>query len=215
MTVWDHRHPPQSAYRHPRLAELIFTVDKLLRQRYGVLEYCSHPSCIFRIEICPSRRNLTLHDGTRLCVGDRIARLHFWNEQVPARHSYTSQMLWAREFHRRIAISLTELARYLRAQPSLYDVNVVCGEVASAVGDHSSAKIAHIMRHYGFEAMLSPEPVPLREHLFRLGENVLISFIMLAQNAQALRVDALRRTRVPIFISRQTLERKFGSIESA
>jgi hypothetical protein len=38
---------------------------------------------------------------------------------------------------------------------------------------------------------------------------------MLAQNADAPRVDTLRRTRVPIFISRQTLERKFGSIEPA
>ena len=214
MTVWESgdRHPQQSPYSHPRLAELIFKLDKLLRQRYGVLEYSSHPSCIFRIQICSSRRNLTLRDGTRLCAGDRIARLHYWNEQVPARHCYTSQMLWAREFHRRIAISLTELAHYLRMQACLADVNVVCGDVASAVGEQSSAQIAHIMRRYGFEAMLLPEPVPLRERVIRLGENIMISLIMLAQNADAPRVDTLRRTRVPIFISRQTLERKFGSI---
>jgi hypothetical protein len=49
--------------------------------------------------------------------------------------------------------------------------------------------------------------------LIRLGENILISLIVLAQNADALRVDTLRRTRVPIYISRQTLEQKFGSIE--
>jgi len=212
MTVWESDNSQQSPYSHPRLAELIFALDRLLRQRYGVLEYSSHPSCIFRIQICPSRRNLMLRDGTRLCAGDRIARLHYWNEQVPARHRYTSQMLWAQEFHRRIAISLTELARYLHAQPSLADVNVVYGDVASAVGEHSCAQIAHIMRRYGFEAMLLPEPVLLRERLTRLRENILISFIMLAQNADALRVDTLRRTRVPIFISRQTLERKFGSI---
>jgi hypothetical protein len=213
MTVWesDNRHPQQSPYSHPRLAELIFALDKLLRQRNGVLEYSSHRSCIFRIEICSSRRNLTLRDGTRLSAGDRIARLHYWNEQVPARHLYTSQMLWAREFHRRIAISLTELARYLRAQSDLADVNVVCGDVASAVSEQSG-QIAHIMRRYGFEAILVPEPLLLRERLIRLGENILISLIVLAQNADALRVDSLRRTRVPIYISRQTLEQKFGSI---
>jgi hypothetical protein len=71
------------------------------------------------------------------------------------------------------------------------------------------------MRRYGFEALLLPEPVLLRERLIRLGQNILISLIMLAQNADAPRVDTLRRTRVPIFISRQTLERKFGSIEPA
>jgi hypothetical protein len=120
-------------------------------------------------------------------------------------------MLWAREFHRRIAISLTELARYLRAQSDLADVNVVCGDVASAVSEQSG-QIAHIMRRYGFEAILVPEPLLLRERLIRLGENILISLIVLAQNADALRVDSLRRTRVPIYISRQTLEQKFGNI---
>jgi hypothetical protein len=185
-----------------------------LRRRYGVLEYSSHPSCIFRIEICPSRRNLTLRDGTRVSAGDRIARLHYWNEQVPAKRLYTSQMVWAREFHRRIAISLTELARYLRAQSDLADVNVVCGEVASAVSEQNR-QIAHIMRHYGFEAILVPEPLPVRERLIRLGENILISLMVLAQNADALRVDSLRRTRVPIYISRQTLDEKFGSIGRA
>jgi hypothetical protein len=214
MTVWEshNRHPQQSPYSHPRLAELIFALDKLLRQRYGVLEYSSHPSCIFRIEICPSCRNLTLRDGTRVSAGDRIARLHYWNEQVPATRLYTSQMVWAREFHRRIAISLTELARYLRAQSDLADVNVICGDVASAVSEQSR-QIAHIMRRYGFEAILVPEPLLLRGRLIRLGENILISLIVLAQNADALRVDTLRRTRVPIYISRQTLEQKFGSIE--
>jgi hypothetical protein len=206
--------PATISYSHPRLAELIFALDKLLRQRYGVLEYSSHPSCIFRIEICPSRRNLTLRDGTRVSAGDRIARLHYWNEQVPAKRLYTSQMVWAREFHRRIAISLTELARYLRAQSDLSDVNVVCGEVASAMSEQSR-QIAHIMRHYGFEAILVPEPLPVRERLIRLGENILISLMVLAQNADALRVDSLRRTRVPIYISRQTLDEKFGSIGRA
>lgn len=214
MTVWesDNRPPQRAPHRRPRLAELIFALDKLLRQRYGVLEYSSHPSCIFRIEICPSRRDLTLRDGTRLCAGDRIARLHFWNEQVPSRHRYTSGMLWAREFHRRIAISLAELARYLRAQPDLADVKVVCGDVASAAGDQCD-QIANIMRRYGFEAMLLPEPPPWRERLTRLGENIMISLIVLAHDADALSVDTLRRTRVPIYISRQTLEQKFGSIE--
>jgi hypothetical protein len=213
MTVWesDNRPPQRSPYSHPRLAELIFALDKLLRQRYGVLEYSSHPSCIFRIEICPSGRNLTLRDGTRVRAGDRIARLHYWNEQMPATRLYASQMVWAREFHRRIAISLTELARYLRAQSDLADVNVVCGDVASAAGDQRG-QIAHIMRRYGFEAILVAEPLLLRERLSRLGENILISLMVLAQNADALRGDTLRRTRVPIYISRQTLEQKFGSI---
>ena len=35
------------------------------------------------------------------------------------------------------------------------------------------------MAYYGFETIPEPHPLPLRERLHRLGENILISFIVL------------------------------------
>jgi hypothetical protein len=48
--------------------------------------------------------------------------------------------------------------------------------------------------------------------LHRFGENVLISLIVFAQNAGTLRPDTLRRVRVPIYLSRRTLDGKFGHV---
>jgi hypothetical protein len=57
---------------------------------------------------------------------------------------------------------------------------------------------------------MEPTRLPIGKQLHRLGENVLISLTVLAQNARALRFDTLRRARVPIYLSRRVLERKFG-----
>jgi hypothetical protein len=46
--------------------------------------------------------------------------------------------------------------------------------------------------------------------LNRLGENILISMIILAHNPGALHLDTLSRVRVPIYLSRRALEREFG-----
>ena len=67
------------------------------------------------------------------------------------------------------------------------------------------------MARYGFEAVAEPERLTLGERLHRFGENILISLIVLAQNAAALRADTLRRARLPIYLSRHALERRFGA----
>jgi hypothetical protein len=43
------------------------------------------------------------------------------------------------------------------------------------------------------------------------GENILISMIVLAQNASALRADTLWRDRTLVVLSRQTLQRRYGA----
>jgi hypothetical protein len=211
MTLWDtnDRRAERSPYSHPWLAELLFALDRYLRRRKDVLEYSSNRSCIFRVEICSSRRNLALRDGVRLRAGERIAKLHYWNEQMPSTRRYANGVAWAREFHRCIALSLTELARYLQMKADFEDVKVVCAEVTSAVSEQSR-QITHIMARYGFETIYDSDPPPFRERLIRLGENVLISLLVFVQNADTLRIDSLRRTRVPIYLSRRELERRFG-----
>ena len=61
------------------------------------------------------------------------------------------------------------------------------------------------MAYYGFETIPETASLPLRERLHRLGENILISLIVLAHNAGALRSDTLARVRVPIFLSRRVV----------
>lgn len=215
MAVWaSAKHSADARYSHPWLAGAIFALDTRLRRRHSVVEYSADPSCIFRLDITRSRRRLTLRDGTRLHPGQRVARLHFWNEHIPPVPQQGTTIRWARQMQRSISTSLRELARYLSSRADLSDVCTICGDVPSATRAQWQ-QIEYIMGYYGFETVMEPDLLPLRERIHRLGENILISLIVFAQNADTLRLDTLGRVRVPIYLSRRTLEQKFGGASAA
>lgn len=210
MAVWDSAAQlSQPRHSHPWLAGLLFSFDKHLRRRQAVFEYSRRPSCIFRVEITSSQRQLALRDGTRLYLGQRVARLHYWNEHVPPMPKEGPTIAWARRMQQSIAIALRELARYLAGRADLNDIAVICADVPNGTSAQRN-KLARIMAHYGFEAIIEPEHLSLGARLNRFAENILISLIVLAQNAAALRSNTLMRARLPIFLSRRVLEKRFG-----
>jgi hypothetical protein len=210
MAVWDSA-ARTTGWRPSRrwLADAVGLLDRRLRREQAVFEYTRHPACVFRLDINSAVKALVLRDGTRVHPGQRVARLHFWNEQVPAIPKGGATIAWARQLQRAIATSLRELASFLASRPDLADVALVCGEVPSGTRAQSE-QVARIMAHYGFEAIVEPEHLSVGERLHRLGENILISMILLAHNPGALHLDTLNRVRVPIHMSRRALERKFG-----
>jgi hypothetical protein len=210
MAVWDsaERKSPRS---RSWLAELLCVLDARLRRRQAVFEYTDNPTCVFRLDVSSSGRPLALRDGTRVLPGRRIARLHFWNEQIPPMPENGATIAWAGQMQRAIATSLRELASYLAARPDLGDVAMICADVPSGTRTQSE-QLARIMARYGFEANMEPEHLPIGERLHRFGENILISLIVFAHNPSALRPDTLRRVRVPIYLSRRVLEKEFGRL---
>jgi hypothetical protein len=210
MAMWDSAaHRLRSPYSHPWLADAVSAFDAWQRRRQAVFEFTRHPSCVFRLDICRAHRPLVLADGTRVRPGQGIARLHFWNEQIPPMPKNGATIGWARQMQRAIVISLRELARYLASQPELDEITVICADVPSAT-KNQSGQLARIMAYYGFETIASPARLPPGERLRRFGENILISLIVLVHNARALRPDTLWRVRVPIYLSRRTLEKNFA-----
>jgi hypothetical protein len=211
MAAWESapRNAP-SPYSHPWLAEAIFALDVWLRHRQGVIEYSTHPRCLFRLQIGRSRRQVLLHDGTFVGRGQRIARLHFWNDHIPPVPEGGTTIRWARQMRHGIAISLGEMVRYWASRPDLDDVVAICGDVPCATQSQAQ-QVAHIMAYYGFETIFEEESPPFGERLHRFGENILISLTVLAQNSVTLRADTLRRVRVPIYLSRRSLAERFGS----
>ena len=173
------------------------------RRRQAVFEYTRNPACIFRLDITRAPRELTLRDGTLVRPGDRVARLHFWNEQIPTLPEDGATIAWARRMQRAIGVSLQELAHYLAGQPDLADIAVDLrptsrpGRSRRAGSSPASWPTTALRR--------SPSRIRCRwrERLHRFGENILISLIVLAHNAGALRRDTLRRVRVPIYLSRR------------
>jgi hypothetical protein len=210
MAVWDSaKSSVASPYSHPWLAEIIFAFDARLRRQQAVIEYSPDPACIFRIEIACAGGQFMLRDGTLLQTGERVARLHFWNEHIPPMPPGGATIPWARRLQKNISLSLRELARHLSSRPDLNDIRVICADVPSGTKSQSR-QIAHIMAYYGFETRGENDRLPLRESVHRFGENILISLTVFAQNPAALRSDTLMRVRVPIYLSRQTLERRFS-----
>jgi hypothetical protein len=205
MAMWDSAQQ-RTRSRHSRLwlAGVLFAFDVWMRRRQGVFEYTRNPSCVFRLDISRSPRALVLRDGTRVDAGQRIARLHFWNEQIPPVPKNGATIAWARQMQQVIMTSLGELACYLASRPDLSDIAVVCADVPSGTRTQSG-QLARIMGRYGFETISEQEHLPLGERLHRLGENILISLIIFARNAGALRRDTLKRVRLPIYLSRRAL----------
>jgi hypothetical protein len=210
MAVWDSAKRVRSPHSHPWLARAIFALDTRLRRRLAVIEYSAHPSCIFRLGIARSRRGLALRDGTRLQAGDRVAQLHFWNEHMPPVPHNGATIGWARGVRQDAVTSLRELVHYLASRPDLHDINVICADLPSGT-QAQSQQIARIMEYFRFEVFNGDEPLSVGERIHRFGENILISLTVFAQNAAALRLDTMSRVRVPIYLSRRTLEEKFGS----
>jgi hypothetical protein len=199
----------KASFSHPWLAEAIFALDSRLRRRHKVVEYSADPQCIFRLDIAHASRACILSDGTRLRAGQRIAQLHFWNEQIPSLPQKGATIGWARAMKRRIEFSMQELASYLSSRSDLHDIAVISAAVPCGTRAQC-AQLGRIMAHYGFEMIAAQEPQSIVERAHRLGENVLISLIVFARNAKALRLDSLSRVRLPIYLSRRSMEERFG-----
>jgi hypothetical protein len=73
------------------------------------------------------------------------------------------------------------------------------------------AQLMSIMRRFGFEPPRDAEGARLDAPLRLLGENILISAMVLAQNPVVFRSESLWRVRTPVFVSRAALITRFGA----
>jgi hypothetical protein len=194
---------------HPWLEAVVAALDDRLRLRHGVFEYSRNPDCLFRIQIINSDDDLILSDGVTVRAGDRLINLHVWNEQFPRFPRYRPTLAWARQVDRAFDISLRELAAYLAARSDLGDVVAICGNMGFSSAARS-AQLARYVARFGFERVAAPSAASLWQQMHLLGQNILISMMVLARNAAALRADTLRRDRTLVFMSRQTLQRRYG-----
>ena len=195
---------------HPLLYQLVFVLDAWLRRWHAVTEYSADPRCIFRIQVAQCDRDITLADGTSARAGDPAVDLHIWNEQMPRMPSQGPSLTWARHVCRCVEISLRELARYLRAHPELRDVAVVRGNIVFCVAEQSD-QMVRVCRRFGFEMVDCGGPDTLGAYIHRLGQNVLVSLMVLALNGVAIRPSSLRRVRLQAYLSRKVLISQFGN----
>jgi hypothetical protein len=163
------------------------------------------------MQIIHSTEDLRLDDGTCLRPGDRIVDLHIWNQQVPAMSGKGATLAWARRMHDGFKRSLNELASHLAARSDVDDI-VVVRAVAALGADDRADKISRMLSRFGFEIIMQRETPSVTQKIRRFGENILISLMVLAYNPIALRPDTLMRGRVHGYLSRRTLDRRYGAV---
>jgi hypothetical protein len=202
--------PAVGRHRHSWLKRIVFSLDSALRRWQAVVEYTSDPSCILRIRVARLDRDLVLADGTSARAGDRFIDLHLWNEQIPAMPKEGASIAWARQMRVCFQQSLRQLARYLAARPDLEDACVVRCTLMFA-GPERDSQMIRLLGRYGFGLVPGSSPPTLGECARRFGENILTSLIVFTRNAASLRRDTLRRGRTRVFMSRRTLEQRYGS----
>jgi hypothetical protein len=189
------------------LASAVAALDARLRRLGSVEEYTRDPRCIFRIQVDRLDCTVMLSDGTWLNAGERVINLHLWNEQIPPFGADGASLTWASRLTRCVEISLRELCRFLSVTPELSNVVAICANVA--LGTRRDTTQLILMAHrFGFLAVQMPR-CSLTERVHRIGENILISLLILVHNVQALRRDSLLRDRVRIVLRRSTLERRY------
>ena len=192
----------------PWLETMLAALDDRLRLRYGVIEYTDSPECLFRIQLTASAEDYMLSDGTRVRLGDRIGHLHVWNEQFPCFTGKGPTLAWARRVNQAFEISLQELARFLDS-PDLADVVAICANMSFEPAERSG-QLARFVSRFGFERVMPANPPSLHQQVHWFAENILISMMVLARNAAALRSNTLWRDRTLMVLSRRELRRRYG-----
>lgn len=193
------------------LNTLVSVIDKTLRARQGIFEYCDCPRCIFRVNVGTLTHETILSDDTRLCAGSRIINLHLWNEHVPPFPDQGPTIGWARRMSQDLEISLRELAAFVATHPAFDDVGAVGGKMVFGSTEQTQA-VAHLAERYGFVyAVEHAANRTISQTLHSFGENILISMIVISRNPGALRADCFSRERVLVYLHRDELLRRFGA----
>jgi hypothetical protein len=193
----------------PWLEAMVAALDDRLRLRHGVIEYTNSSECLFRIQLVTSDESYVLSDGTCIRRGDRVANLHVWNEQFPCFAGKGPTFAWARRVNQAFELSLRELAGFLDGRRELDDVVAICANMSLEPAERS-AQLVRFVGCFGFEPIAEASSRSFRQQMHWFGENILISMIVIARNAAALRADTLRRDRTLVFLSRRELRQRYG-----
>jgi len=184
------------------LWQAVFALDRRLRRRYGIYEFCSRSDCLFRVQRGRADRTIMLSDGACARPGDPVLTLHFWNEHMPPMGRRGPSVGWARHASRALDGSMAELAQYLARRPDLAAVRVLYGDMRLG-NARQTRQFKRIIARYGFEPA---QPDRRQGTLHVLGDVILVLLLVLATNPIALRSAPLRRYRRRVYLSRAVLE---------
>ena len=186
--------------RLPPAHRLVRALDAGLRHLLEIREFTTRSDCLLRISLGRADADIRLGDGTAIRRGDPVVDLHLWNEQLPGPMRAT--LARTTTLRRRMLSSLSELARYLDAEPSLAGVGAVRGRIV-CLEEEQVAALRRLAIIAGFD-LFEPAAGALRR-LHDFLENLLIWALAWTFNPGAVRGKGLRQSRCELWISRRAL----------
>jgi len=134
----------------------VLAIDRTLRRRTGIFEFCDDPDCLFRVSLDVAEYPLRVDSG-EIPPGSTVLKLHFWNEHLPSIPGTGPTLSWAVRFRRIVAHSTHVLAEAMGKDPRLADVQAVGGVTPLFTpGDGSPAE--KIFRRLGFRSTPHQNP---------------------------------------------------------
>ncbi len=186
---------------------LVRALDRYLRGRFGIFEYSSDDSCIFRVRVVRAPHDLELPAET-VATGDPVLELHFWNEHLPPVPKSGHNMRWAVGGRRVLISSCQKLAARLREDPRMANARAVGGITALfATGDRSGWE--KIFGRLGF--VMQPHRNPAGR-FFEFWERVYAWMVMRAfavGSGSPPKLASIHRT--DFWISRDDFLRRYGN----
>jgi len=182
-------------------------LDVLLRRAYHVREFTQDESCILRIALGRSTREITLSDGTRIERGEVVEELHLWNEHLPRMDEEGPSLEWATKAYRLWGASLKKLVAYLEDEPQFANVRAFRGETAFLRDDLEESGL---LERLGFDVLRMDRGDKLRR-FEEFWENLYTWWLIWTFNPGSLRrKDFFRLERAQLWISRQALLERYG-----
>jgi hypothetical protein len=198
------------AVRPSPIQRFVFWLDKGLRRDRQVFEYSDRPDCVFRIQRSRSPSSYVLSDGVTVNEGDPIIELHLWNEHLPKMTAARASIGWGTRLAHGFRSSLRELCAWLDVRREYDDVTVVYANMALGGGERTDQLLRWMCGPLGLEPVADGYRPTFRDHLRRLGENILGLMLVLAINPVAARFEMLMRDRARVAMSRAELRRRYG-----
>jgi len=189
---------------------LIRCFDALLRQAYGVFEFCDDEDCVLRLQIARAPHTLRL-DSQVVDAGEPVLVLHLWNEHLPPLPLAGPDLAWATRMGRLFIASLRAVARQMKHDPRLASGRAVGGATALLSPAERPGGV-HLMQRLGFTVM------PCHSPLGRFGEfweNLYSWWLMWTFNAASLRHRGLMRLhRAEIWMLADEFLQRYGARET-
>jgi hypothetical protein len=185
----------------------IFSVDRLLRHKQGIIGYLHSDRDLLRIAVREWEGGLTAIQGATVANGAAVIELHLWNERIAGLGTLGPGLGWGTRLCRHVEHSFALLAGRMEADSRLAGCIAIRAEIVFP-DKRTAAKFIRIAARFGL--LCKPDVPPPG-----FGRSFLALALVWASNPRSLAGKRLRPGCAVFWISMQCFRRRYaGGVSS-